>query len=286
MKADQQVVKHNTLIRARYEYTLAEMRTILSVIAQIDRDDTELTEYTLRADELAEVIDSSRQNIYQQLQQLGRRLTSKPLKIDREGGGFLICNWISSFEYKPGEGRVVCTVEPKLKPYLLQIKSNFTRYELQSIISFRSVHSMRLYEILKSWQGAGACSYSIDELRDLLGVGNKYKSPYDFKRYVLQRAVDEINSAGDLQVIVNYQKRGRQVVGVQFEIEGGGDLQGFISRIRTERVNEVLHRENKIVLSCSATGRLYDQTTGKDFTAEQAKKLWQWLFDNQKELNL
>lgn len=59
--------------------------------------------------------------------------------------GFLI------FEYVEGSGIVQVEFHKSLKPYLLQLQEygNFTKYQINNVVNFKSQYSIRLYELLK-----------------------------------------------------------------------------------------------------------------------------------------
>ena len=60
---------------------------------------------------------------------------SKSIEIPQADGGWLLANWISSAEYKKGEGIIALSFSPKLKPYLLQLKAIYFVPTKQYLIS-------------------------------------------------------------------------------------------------------------------------------------------------------
>ena len=59
-----------------------------------------------------------------------------------------------------------------MRPYLLNLKANYTSYELVYTLHFKSKYSIRLYEIVRSFQyhpdKPFRKIYPVDELRELL----------------------------------------------------------------------------------------------------------------------
>lgn len=79
-----------------------------------------------------------------------------------------------------------------------------------------SKHSPRLYEILKSYQKNNSqWFFEINELKYLLDCENYQRWP-DFKRRVLDPAVEEINKYTDLSIAYKDVRKGRAVVRVEF----------------------------------------------------------------------
>lgn len=110
-------------------------------------------------------------------------------------------SWLASAEYKNGEGIMLLTFSPKLKPYLLQLKKAFTSYRLNNILSLKSAYSIRLYELLKKWQYLNKWECSIENLKEKFGIEqDKYKLYGHFKARVVEPAVKELNEKTDIQI--------------------------------------------------------------------------------------
>jgi len=292
------VVKHNSLIRSRYDYTLAELRLVISIASMIEAEDEDFREYVVQAKEYAELMGADAHNVRKAVKELGEMLLSKPLKIPTPGG-FAICNWFSWYEYK--DGLIHCSFHPKLKPYLLQLKEQFTKYNLENILRFKSAYSIRVYELAKSWEARGEFEISVDELREVLGLSGKYKLYNDLKRYVLERSIKEINSLSDIRLTYKEKKLGRKVTDLVFTIKPNlpkeknylASEKSFIDYMRKHYVNQTIYdgptaTSRRKRFSISPEGRIYDLDQVKDLPADKSKALWSWLYQMAKrgELNI
>jgi len=301
MQKDELVVKSNSLIRSRYDYTLAELRLVITIASMIEAADEDFREYSVPASEYAELMDAKRQNTYQALQKLGEMLLSKPLKI-QESDGFLICNWFSSYRYKKGEGTITVKFDPALKPHLLQLKEMFTKYRLENILRFKSAYSIRIYEIAKSWEARGDFTYSLSEFKDLIGATKKYSAYYDFKRYVLQRSIKEINELSDIKLSLKEKKLGRKVTDLVFTIKPKeaeaknwmATLRSFIAHIRKAYRPDPDRDFFPPILTGTVNGDLKVDKSGKiyftggqkglfELDFQQADTIWKWLYESVKE---
>ena len=87
------------------------------------------------------------------------------------------------------QGQISFEVNPKLKPYLLNISSNFTSYHLEHITKLKSYYSIRLYELLKQYQdnsGDGWWKVTLEKLKEILKIEiNQYKKYSHFKNKIL-----------------------------------------------------------------------------------------------------
>ena len=212
------VKKDNRLIEAKYRLSIHEQRLILAVLGQIRTDDTDTDFYKINIREIAELhgLQNSK-DLYAQIHSAGEQLLSKTLDISK-GNKIIKVNWLNYIEYQEGEGSVIVDFHKSLKPYLLQLKANFTQYQLSAVVNFKSAYSIRFYEFLKMRQNQGKggqffIRYSIFDLRDILEIApHEYSNTKDFRVRVIEPALKEINVQSDLAIIdVQYVKQGRAI---------------------------------------------------------------------------
>ncbi len=105
---------------------------------------------------------------------------------------------------------------------------NFTTYQLKDLFALDSVTSMSLYSyfIKNEFKYANQESYevelSLENIKALTDIGEKkYDRWVDFRRYVLDKIVEEINDRTSLKLEYDTIKKGRPIVGVRFKITSG-----------------------------------------------------------------
>lgn len=114
-------------------------------------------------------------------------------------------------------------------PYFTRLASgNFTTYQLKDLFALDSVTSMSLYSyfIKNEFKYANQDSYevelSLENIKALTDIGEKkYDRWVDFRRYVLDKIVEEINDRTNLKLEYETIKKGRPIVGVRFKILNG-----------------------------------------------------------------
>ena len=107
---------------------------------------------------------------------------------------------LSDAQIIPLSGTVYIKFHEFIEPYLFDQLEKYTQYKLSEILCFHSKHTIRLYELLKSYITAEDLqeereiehSFTIQELREVLNV-EAYKRWAEFDRNVLKVAVNEIN---------------------------------------------------------------------------------------------
>ena len=99
----------------------------------------------------------------------------------------------------------------------------FTKYLLSNTIKFKSVYSVRLYELITQFRNkrnGKTDEFPLEIFRKQLGIEPKqYQGMSDFKKYVLDKAVGEINEHSDLLVGYDQIKDGRTITGFCFKFE-------------------------------------------------------------------
>jgi plasmid replication initiation protein len=225
------VRKHNDLIEARYQLpNLQEQRVIFMLLAQIKPDDEDFKGYRIAVADFAKVMGITNKNVYADMEGVTRSLRNREIGI-RNGQSFFYTGWLSSVEYKHGSGYVELCFDPKLKPYLLQLKDHFTQYKLASVLHFKSIYAIRLYEMLKKEAYRAKrqeksnvkkfeIQYSYELIRESFGVDKKeYAKFNDFKRKTIEPAVREVTDKTDLNIFeIKYLKTGRKVSDIKFVV--------------------------------------------------------------------
>lgn len=212
------VTQSNQLIQARYNLPLAEQRLVLTMISKIQPDDEDFKPYRISVGELAAFLGVDKGSAYRECKKTTENLLKRVLSIE-EADGLLQTNWVSSAKYIDGTGMVNLTFDPSLKPYLLQLKSNFTSCRLEMLLSFKSQYTVRVYTLLKQYQRLKEREVGLDELRIVLGVGkDQYQLYGDFRRYILQATQKELTEKADLYFDFEEVKYGRRVGAIRFHI--------------------------------------------------------------------
>ena len=130
------VTQSNHLVQARYNLPLGEQRLVLTMISKIQPEDEDFKPHRISVSELAEFLGIDKGSAYRECKKITENLLKRVLSIE-EPDGLLQTNWVSSAKYIDGTGTVNLTIDPSLKPYLLQLKSNFTSCRLEMLLSFK-----------------------------------------------------------------------------------------------------------------------------------------------------
>jgi Protein involved in initiation of plasmid replication len=217
------VVKNNELIqKARYDLSMQEQKIILYLISKVKPDDEDFKLYEFQIKDFCEVcgIDESNGGNYVMLKDTIKKLMDKSnwVTIIKDGEeAETILRWVEKAYLYKKSGIIKIRLDNDMKPYLLNLKKQFTKYSLYFTLAMKSKYSLRIYELLKSYQNLEKCEFEIEKLKLML-TAEKYASFADFKIKVLDIAVREINTYSDISVSYELEKQGRKYHKIKFKI--------------------------------------------------------------------
>jgi hypothetical protein len=220
------IKKDNRLIEANYKITTNQWRVIISLLGKIRTDDQDFEDYTVNLAELAELFGATKsRSFYAEVQQATRDLMDTTIDISI-GKRRRYTHFVSFVEYIEGEASILIRFDKALKPYLLNLKNNFTTYELAAVVNFKTSYGIRFYEFLKMRQNMGKggqffIQYSLLELKEKLGISpDEYRYTKDLRVRVIEPALKEIDEYSDLQIIqTDYLKKGRAIYAIKIVAE-------------------------------------------------------------------
>jgi len=219
------VVKANSLIDASFNLSLVEQRLMLLAITEA-RELPHLSPETpieVRAVTYREQYNVDRSESYKQLAEASKQLFNRQFSyIDsyKENDAVSVSRWVNEVTYVTDKGMVVLYLNRNVISMISRLEEQFTKYHLMQISDLSSQYSIRLYELMAKYINLGnSRKYPIEEIRGLFGIGiNEYKSMSDFKKRVLDLAVNEINKKTDITVQYEQFKSGRVITHLLFKI--------------------------------------------------------------------
>lgn len=218
------VVKTNRLNQAFQVLSLAEFHIVqLAIVDARDTGTGLTTDMPLRIDALryADVFGTTRQNAYMRMKEAEETLFNRRFSFFDEDGKLVKSRWISQVKYLDNEGAIEIVFTPAVVQGISRIngvKEFFTQYLLSQTANLKSVYSSRLYELLIQWRSTGKTPIiNLEDFRAQLGVEeDQYKLMSDFKKRVLDLAINDINEKTDIKATYQQHKKGRAISGFSF----------------------------------------------------------------------
>ena len=221
------VTQANPLALSRQEMGILSKRLLVLALSDVTRNDDDLEPIRITAWEFAQLFNIKGKSIYSRIEESARELLEQTVQVKEPNGDWVMFQWVSEARYENGrdeKDQMACIelkIHEKLKPYLLQLRRDFSIIPTEQLLSFESFNSMRLFEVLYTASYAGErrrLTFDVDDLKLRLGLDGKYERFKDF-RYVLDKAQNEFAKYTCLVFDYEAAKVGRKYQRVTFQIE-------------------------------------------------------------------
>lgn len=233
-------VQSNDFIRAKYKDNMSFWEFLIfgKMCSDIAPEDEDFKEYTVYVKDLINFLGiSDGGSVYRYVLDAASRLLERRVVVtykDERGRRMVLeTNLIAGFAkpekmVKNDPLFIRLTFHPQLKPFLLQLQKDFTKVDLRNYKFLRTGTSIRLYHLLKQYWGRRQSTVELllEDLKEMLGVADKYELYGHFKAAVLQEAQKRLADTTDISFAYQEVKKGKKVVAIIFHIKetGGGQL--------------------------------------------------------------
>lgn len=218
-----EIRQHNAITTARYEMSACEMDIVFYLLSLLKKDDKPGSFYQVKVKELVQV--TGRQWNYQQFFEATSALRSREYVIE-DNKRRLQVGLLASAEYLKGEGVIELEVSEKMRPYLIDLKRNFTSFRLQAAFNLSSKYAKRVYQMASQWKDKPSITYTLHDFKVMLHLKDpEGKEPEQYtkvsmlQKFVLDVAVNQINQHTDLKLRYELLKKGRAFESVRFFIQ-------------------------------------------------------------------
>lgn len=240
----------NALISAKYGATLLENKILAIAFSELSKakiaPDGRII-FSIRASQIRKLLRDDTSNIYASLNTVARNMTGRVFGItNEEKQEFHYAALVTNADYEGGVFTI--TFNSALRNYLVDIQGRYTLLSLSEMLSFKSVYSFRIYEILRSQafernhnaqrtlDGGYIITAGLSELKFELGLVDasekkvkdilsesvppdydkalslastqKYKDWTSFRRTILDVAIKEINEKTGMTLSYEQERAG------------------------------------------------------------------------------
>lgn len=212
--------KSNTLIKAKYDFTVAQNRVLQKAFFEIQKNKINVAQISL--EEMKALIRHKDYNTVYGIKEFLSNLKENEIMQIKNDKSWVIVNVISGFQYIDKTN----IFEIEIPILLLNLiheytKTGFTPTNITKYISLGGTNAQRLYELLRMWTGnKNIIEYSIDEIKEYLLLQDKYNIFQNFKARVIQPAIKELKQKELLDIYkVEYIKTGRKITSIKFYVK-------------------------------------------------------------------
>jgi len=225
LKKDFAITTRNVINEIRSKsMTLQELRLFSIYLSKINTMDKETRIVRFPMTEFQSIMELKQINI-SYVKDVARNLIKKEIEIPRENGGFTLFHLFSVFDVNTdenGEWYIEIDAHDRAMPLLFDFREKFFKYRLWNALNLKSKNQLRMYEILKQYEGVGYRIISIKDLKGLLGIGEDEHIQYrNFRRDVIEVCREAIAAHTDIIFTYEVHKRtgrGGKIQSLKFTI--------------------------------------------------------------------
>ena len=219
------VIQSYILTTAKYDFTVYEKRILYRLVELAQKDlqgkrldvgyriDKTLFDDKIITMPIKSFLSSKEDTNYVQVKKALEKLNEKKIEYETAEKWQLI-----RLVEKPVIDKYNSTVQFEINPNIwlaiLNFAKGYRKYELKTAMSFNSVYAMRFYELLSNVKTPIA--YSIDELKRMFAIENKYKKINDFIKRVIEPAQEELTEKAPYSFDYITLKTGRKITAIKF----------------------------------------------------------------------
>ncbi|WP_052010111.1 MULTISPECIES: replication initiation protein [unclassified Alteromonas] len=194
-------------------------KLVLYAISKVDPREPLPKEMKIAAKDFAEALELPAQHAYEHLYNSLDRLWNSSVKW-KEKDEEIEAVWLQKRGKKlKGEGAVSFKWGEDVHLGLSQLRNGFKSYQLRNIAKLDTSHAIRLYEVLYRYKDTGFRILSLQEFKELLGIPEKYPAFKDLKRYVVEPAIEQLNTKSNFLVEFSTKNKGRKVTHLVFKFK-------------------------------------------------------------------
>ena len=210
------VEKRNVLNELRSNnMTLQELRFFSIYLSKINPWDKSTRSVRFPIDDFKKIMGFGRLNM-SQLKASTDSLLCKVVHVPDDRGGytaFTLFKRCRVSQNDDNEWFMEIDASDDALPLMFDFKNRYFKYELWNALQLKSPNQIRMYELLKQYEGLGNRELSIVDLRALLGIAdNEYSGRTgwsDFRKYVLDSCQQALKQYTDICYTYERGKTGK-----------------------------------------------------------------------------
>lgn len=218
------VAQDNNLIQAINKLDRTTFKVFEMAVSCIDTKNPK-QEVILSKHDIFNFLDMDNANRYTRMEEVMKRLSQQGIILNLPNDEKMLVNVTSTLRWgtKDNNDKVVIRFNDLIMPYLVELKSNFTQYQITEIKGLNSKYSLILFKWLmmkyNSYQSNP--EISMQELRELTDTIYEYTDRFNnFNNKVLMVAQEEINKHTTLNVsYTKIARKGRKITSIQWHIK-------------------------------------------------------------------
>lgn len=227
------VIQSYMLTAARYDFSIYEKRIVYRLVelAQAELQGKDFVDWigvSVKTNLFGDkditmpvrcILANEEDNNYTKAKKAFKSLSNRTIE-QTKGNVWYLDHMLERVRVNLGTGIAQFRVSPNVWNIILDFTKGYRKYELKTTMQFKSVYSMRFYELLSGQEHR--LTYSIEELRKAFCLEKKFKAIPDLERKVIETAKKELDDSSpysfdwERNEVASRGRNGKKVVGYTF----------------------------------------------------------------------
>lgn len=228
---NKEVLQSYILTTAKYDFNVYEKRVLYRIIElnqhliqgkkldnrfEIDKSDQETIKYTMPISAFLNSKDKSEDKNHSRIKLAFENLQKKIISYDDKENKIwhsagIIFNVKMDYERTD---KITFQQADFIYQAFMDFSKGFKKYELKVAMEFESVYSMRFYELFSNQKTP--INYSIENLKEIFKIDDKYKLTADFIKRIIEPAKKELDRCSPYTFHYEPIKTGRKITSIHF----------------------------------------------------------------------
>ena len=221
MKKDKEliVVQRNNFIKGNFStLEIRDLKILKLLVSKVNSSNKEFESYYYITKDEVRAFNFNERNIHSYIKTSLRKLGSVFIVVKNDDNEEVEISLVGKIIYDKKNGIYKVPLSSDLKEYLLDIKKEFTKYNLCNLVHLKRKEEVKLYEYLKSISFE-IFVISIENLKTIMEINKKsFESFFNFHKK-LKESISSINSYTDINVNFIVLKNNNQSKNIQFTIK-------------------------------------------------------------------
>lgn len=273
MKKELIVVQKNSFIRGDFSnLEIRDMKILKLLVSKVNATGDKFNEYYYITKDEVRLFQFNERNIHSYIKTSLRRLSSVFIVVKNEDKEEIEISLVGKIIYDKKNGIYKVPLSPDLKEYLLDIKKEFTKYNLSNLVYLTRKEQLKLYEYLKSISFE-VFVISIENLKVIMEINKKsFESFFNFHKK-LKETILTINESTDISVKFKIVKENNQSKNIQFTIKRFETKTLIPNTLTIENLNLKYLNKNIMLNSAIYTLKTLEQCEGYVIASVYSKEL-------------
>ena len=206
--------------KASYKnFDTVDIKIFKTILGKINHNETLFKDFYIIDYEDLDEVNIDKKNRFAIVTKSLKKLAAFYVQLEQGNSTIEVGLIQNKFKYERNSSKIVVSVHEDLKPFLLDLSVKYTKYGIANLAQLKNVYSIKLFELLKSFQALGYYETTIGNLRKSLEIPeDNYKMYADLKKKVIEKAQREIAST-TIYFDFKEEKIGKKVERIIFTIK-------------------------------------------------------------------